>query len=98
MPKKLTESVIIRPASERYGQDADFSMFDFIQNELENEKVHAVLTHVPYDIADKMNQQNAKLDNLRAAAIKVVGAMEEGSSGLAAAVRELEAAVKESQR
>jgi hypothetical protein len=96
MPKKLTESVIIRPASERYGQDADFSMFDFIQNEFENEKIHAVLTHVPYDISDKMNQQSAKLDNLRAAAINVLSHWEKGD--LAAAVRELDAAVKESKR
>jgi hypothetical protein len=96
MPKKKIESVIIRPDAKRYGQGKDFDMFLFLQNEFDNQRIRAQLTASPFDVVDKMNQQTSKLDNLRAAAINVLTHWEKGD--LAAAVRELDAAVKESQR
>jgi hypothetical protein len=96
MPKIHT--ILIRPADTNYGQDREFDMFSFLSNEFNNQGIQAQLSEAPFDAVLKMNKQGDKLDNLRAAAIKVVGAIEEGSSGLAAAVRELDAAVKDSQR
>jgi hypothetical protein len=97
MPKhQMTESVIIRPASTRYGgQDADFSMFDYLQNEFESDKIHAVLTHVPYDISAKMQRLESDRAALLDTAKMVIDSWEKGD--LAATVRALDRAVKEVQ-
>jgi hypothetical protein len=91
------KSVIIRPAAKRYGQDKDFEMSSFLENEFSNQGISAQIIAAPYDAMARIAELNLKLNALQAAAARVVAAVEEGSSKLAKHVRALETQIKASQ-
>jgi hypothetical protein len=84
------KSVIIRPAEKRYGQDKDFEMSSFLENEFNNQRIRAQIISAPFDAMARIAELVEKLNNVRTAAQKVIDSVDEGNFDLSSRIRELD--------